>query len=115
MPDKKFELTNLSSGVKSVLPVRTGTMGPDVIDIAGIAKDHDVFTFDPGYGTTAGTESKITYIDGDAGVLHASRLPHRAAGREEQLHGSVLPAAVRRAAEEAGPARRSSRTSAGTR
>jgi citrate synthase len=69
MPDKKFELTNLSSGVKSVLPVRTGTMGPDVIDIAGIAKDHDVFTFDPGYGTTAGTESKITYIDGDAGVL----------------------------------------------
>ena len=69
MPEKKFELTNLSSGVKSVLPVRTGTMGPDVIDIAGIAKDHDVFTFDPGYGTTAGTESKITYIDGDAGVL----------------------------------------------
>jgi citrate synthase len=69
MPDKKFELTNLSSGVKSVLPVRTGTMGPDVVDISSLPKDHDVFTFDPGYGVTAGTESKITYIDGDAGVL----------------------------------------------
>jgi citrate synthase len=69
MPDKKFELTNLSSGVKSVLPVRSGTIGPDVIDIASLPKDHNVFTFDPGYGVTAGTESKITYIDGDAGVL----------------------------------------------
>jgi citrate synthase len=69
MPEKKFELINLSSGVKSALPVRTGTIGPDVIDIAGISRDHDVFTFDPGFGVTAATESKITYIDGDAGVL----------------------------------------------
>ena len=69
MTDKKFELTDLSSGKKSVLPVKSPTLGPDVLDIAGIAKDHDVFTFDPGFGVTAATESKITYIDGDNGVL----------------------------------------------
>jgi citrate synthase len=69
MTEKKFELTELSSGVKSVLPVKTGTIGPDVIEIAGISKDHGIFTFDPGFGVTAATESKITYIDGDEGVL----------------------------------------------
>ena len=69
MADKNFELTDLSSGKKSQLPVRTGTIGPDVLDIAAINKDHGVFTFDPGFGVTAATESKITYIDGDEGVL----------------------------------------------
>ena len=69
MSDKKFELTDLSSGKKSLLPVHTGSIGPDVIDVAAINKDHGVFTFDPGFGVTAATESKITYIDGDAGVL----------------------------------------------
>ncbi len=69
MTEKKFELTDLSSGKKSLLPVKSGTIGPDVIDIAHIARDHDVFSFDPGFGVTAATESKITYIDGDAGVL----------------------------------------------
>jgi citrate synthase len=69
MADKNFELLNPASGKKSVLPVKSGTIGPDVLDIAAIAKDHDVFTFDPGFGVTSATESKITYIDGDAGVL----------------------------------------------
>jgi citrate synthase len=69
MADKKFELTDLSSGKKTDLPVRSGTIGPDIIDVASINKDHGVFTFDPGFGVTAATESKITYIDGDAGVL----------------------------------------------
>ena len=69
MSDKKFELTDLGSGKKSQIPVRTGTIGPDVLDVASLTKDHGVFTFDPGFGVTAATESKITYIDGDAGVL----------------------------------------------
>jgi citrate synthase len=69
MADKKFELTDLSSGKKTDLSVRSGTIGPDIIDVASINKDHGVFTFDPGFGVTAATESKITYIDGDAGVL----------------------------------------------
>ena len=69
MSDKKFELTDLSSGKKSLLPVLSGSIGPDVLDIASLYKDHGVFTFDPGFGVTAATESKITYIDGDAGIL----------------------------------------------
>ncbi|MEO6186345.1 MAG: citrate synthase [Steroidobacteraceae bacterium] len=69
MADKKFELTDLASGKKTLLPVKTGTIGPDVLDIAGINKDHGVFTHDPGFGFTSACESKITYIDGDAGVL----------------------------------------------
>ena len=44
-------------------------MGPAAVDIAGLYKDLEVFTYDPGFGATAATESRITYIDGDAGVL----------------------------------------------
>jgi citrate synthase len=69
MATKKFELTDAASGKKSELPVRSGTIGPDVVDISALTKDHGVFTFDPGFMATASTESKITYIDGDAGVL----------------------------------------------
>ncbi len=49
--------------------MRAGTIGPDVLDIANLTRDHGVFTFDPAFGVTASCESKITYIDGDAGVL----------------------------------------------
>ena len=69
MSDKKFELLDKASGKKTELPVREGTIGPSVVDIATINKDLGVFTYDPGYGLTAATDSKITYIDGDAGVL----------------------------------------------
>jgi citrate synthase len=69
MSDKKFELLDKASGKKTDLPVREGTIGPSVVDIANIYKDHGVFTYDPGYGLTAATDSRITYIDGDAGVL----------------------------------------------
>ena len=69
MSDKKFELLDKSSGKKTELPVREGTIGPSVVDIASINKDHGIFTYDPGYGLTAATDSKITYIDGDAGIL----------------------------------------------
>jgi citrate synthase len=69
MSDKKFELLDKSSGKKTELAVRDGSIGPSVVDIASIQKDLGVFTYDPGYGLTAATDSKITYIDGDAGVL----------------------------------------------
>ena len=69
MSGKNFELTDTVTGVKTALPVRSGTIGPDVLDIANLTRDQDVFTFDPGFGATASCESKITYIDGDAGVL----------------------------------------------
>src|SRR6187402_3969239 len=69
MPDQKLELLDPVTGKKAILPVRSGTVGPSVVDIAPLAKEFGAFTFDPGYGATAAVESKITYIDADAGVL----------------------------------------------
>jgi citrate synthase len=66
---KKYELKNLSSGKTSSMDVQSGTLGPDVLNIGTLTKDQGIFTFDPGFMATASTESKITYIDGDAGVL----------------------------------------------
>ncbi|MCX8498578.1 MAG: citrate synthase, partial [Caulobacteraceae bacterium] len=61
---------SLTLGGKSYdLPVLSGTTGPDVVDVRKLYADADVFTFDPGFTSTASCESKITYIDGDAGVL----------------------------------------------
>ncbi len=69
MSSKKYELVNTETGKKSVLEARSGTVGPDCVNVAGITRDHGVFTFDPGFMATAACESKITYIDGDNGVL----------------------------------------------
>ena len=65
----KYELKNLKTGKTSTLDAISGTLGPDVLNISTLNKDQGVFTFDPGFMATASTESKITYIDGDAGVL----------------------------------------------
>ena len=51
------------------LPIMSGTTGPDVMDVRKFYADSDLFTFDPGFTSTASCESKITYIDGDAGIL----------------------------------------------
>src|SRR5215510_3604298 len=51
------------------LPVYGGSVGPDVIDIRKLYSDGKVFTYDPGFTSTASCESQITYIDGDEGVL----------------------------------------------
>lgn len=51
------------------LPLLGGTIGPSVADIRKLYGNLGIFTFDPGYGETASCESKITYIDGDLGVL----------------------------------------------
>jgi citrate synthase len=57
-------------GDKTVeLPVLKGTTGPDVVDIRKLYGETDVFTFDPGFTSTASCESKITFIDGDKGIL----------------------------------------------
>jgi citrate synthase len=65
----KYELKNLSSGKTSQMEAKSGTIGPDVLNISSLTKDLGIFTFDPGFMATASTESKIAYIDGDAGVL----------------------------------------------
>src|SRR3990167_696217 len=67
MADKKAQLI-IEGAAPVELPVLTGTVGPDVIDVRGLTATGR-FTFDPGFMSTASCESKITYIDGDAGVL----------------------------------------------
>jgi citrate synthase len=53
----------------STINLLEGTIGPAVVDIRKLYADLGVFTYDPGYGGTAACESKITYIDGDEGIL----------------------------------------------
>jgi citrate synthase len=66
--EKKATLT-LHDGRKIELPVMPGTIGPDVVDIRTLYGKTGVFTYDPGFLSTASCSSNITYIDGDAGVL----------------------------------------------
>ncbi|MFT9143037.1 citrate synthase, partial [Acetobacter orientalis] len=56
-------------GKTAEFPVLSGTLGQDVVDIRKLPAELGVFTFDPGYGETASCNSKITFIDGDKGVL----------------------------------------------
>ena len=67
MADKHATLT-LPTGKTIELPVYSGSIGPDVIDVAGLLKE-GYFTHDPGFMSTSATESKITFIDGDKGIL----------------------------------------------
>src|SRR6266446_5470575 len=65
----KYELKNLATGKTSPLNAIAGTIGPEALDISNLIKEQGVFTFDPGFMATASTESKITFIDGEKGVL----------------------------------------------
>jgi citrate synthase len=68
MSKEAFRLIS-PSGKETELPVRTGTVGPDVIDIGTLYKEQGVFTYDPGFVATGSCESDITFIDGEKGVL----------------------------------------------
>lgn len=57
------------NGQEIELPVMQGVLGPDVIDISTLYKQSGAFTLDPGFTSTASCESKITFIDGDKGIL----------------------------------------------
>ena len=66
MSDKKASLS--IDGKTLDLKVHSGTIGPDVIEVSALT-GNGYFTYDPGFVSTAACESKITYIDGDKGVL----------------------------------------------
>ncbi|UTW12148.1 citrate synthase [Marinobacterium rhizophilum] len=68
MADKKARLFVDGIDDPIELPVYCGTEGPDVIDVRPLS-GKGLFTYDPGFVSTAACESKITYIDGDKGVL----------------------------------------------
>ncbi len=64
----KTAVLNLN-GKQSPMPVRSGSVGPDVIDVGKLYANTGCFTYDPGFTSTANCSSKITYIDGEEGVL----------------------------------------------
>ena len=69
MADQVGKTALLSIDGKTIeRPVRSGTIGPDVIDVGKLTAN-GYFTYDPGFVSTASCDSAITYIDGDAGVL----------------------------------------------
>lgn len=69
MSKETVTITDNSTGKSIELPIRRGTMGPPVVDITRLYKEMGLFTFDPGFLSTASCRSSITYIDGDEGVL----------------------------------------------
>lgn len=60
--------TLIVNGKTFELPVYSGALGPNVIDVSSLAQN-DIFTYDPGFMSTAACDSNITYIDGDKGIL----------------------------------------------
>jgi citrate synthase len=69
MADAGKQATLNIGGQSLDLPVKPGTLGPDVIDITKLYTTAKVFTYDPAFTSTAACDSKITFIDGDEGIL----------------------------------------------
>jgi len=70
--DARTEVKTATLGIGNQswsFPIYPGTIGPDVIDISKLYNVSGRFTYDPGFTSTGSCESKITYIDGDEGVL----------------------------------------------
>ncbi len=67
--NKKFTLFNNETGKSYHIPVIEGKDGPGVLDIRKLYEQTGMFTFDPGFTSTASCESGITYIDGNKGIL----------------------------------------------
>ncbi len=63
------EATITVDGARHSLPIHKATLGPDVVDITSLYRETGHCTYDPGFTSTASCESKITYIDGDKGLL----------------------------------------------
>ena len=72
---QSFTLTNNRTGKSYDLPVIQGRTGPDVIDVRRLYADTGCFTYDPGFTSTGSCESKITFIDGEKGILRYRGYP----------------------------------------
>ncbi len=68
-PSDTFTVTDNATGKSFDLPVIHGSVGPRVVDIRKFFADTGCFTYDPGFTSTGSCESKITFIDGDKGIL----------------------------------------------
>ena len=67
--EESFTLTDNRTGESIEMPVLEGSEGPPVIDVRRLYAETGCFTYDPGYTSTGSCESKITFIDGDKGIL----------------------------------------------
>ena len=74
MENKRVATLTLDDGRSIELPILSGTLGPDVIDVRNISK-LGVFTYDPAFMVTASCSSRIAFIDGDAGLLYYRGYP----------------------------------------
>jgi len=87
---KRVATLTLDDGRQVELPMMSGTLGPDVIDIRALGK-LGLFTYDPAFFSTASCTSKITYIDGDAGLLYYRGYPiEQLAGQSDFLEVCYL-------------------------
>lgn len=66
---KTFTLTNDQTGENWKLPVLEGTCGPSVVDVRKLYAETGHFTFDPSFTSTGSCKSRLTFIDGDEGIL----------------------------------------------
>ena len=84
--DKQFTLFNNESGKSYQIPLIESKDGPNVLDIRKLYQETGLFTFDPGFTSTASCESGITYIDGEKGILrHRGYDIHDLASKSEFL------------------------------
>ena len=75
MGERRYSVVEANSGAKLDLEHRTGTEGPGVLEISALYRNQGVFTYDPGFGTTASCSSTVTYIDGEQGILRYRGYP----------------------------------------
>src|SRR6267143_1166110 len=80
--DTAAKTATLTVGNKNYdFPIMSGTVGPDVVDISKLYAQAGMFTYDPGFTSTGSCQSKITYIDGDAGILEYRGYPNEQLAR----------------------------------
>ena len=86
-----FAKLTLPDGKEINLPIHQASIGQNVIDISKLYKESGMFTYDPGFLATASCESKITFIDGEKGVLkHGGYSIEELAKKSEYLEVAYL-------------------------
>ena len=89
--DKNCKLEMPGKGGVTDMPIREGSMGPSTVDIGTLYKQEGIFTYDPGFTSTASCKSAITYIDGEQGTLLYRGYPiEQLAGKSSFLEVSYL-------------------------
>jgi citrate synthase len=73
--DKRASVADQMTGTQFDLPIMEPVIGPRAVDVRKLYSDHGLFTYDPGFTSTASCESKITYIDGEKGILQHRGYP----------------------------------------